>query len=150
MTMVCIVTVLWANRQSFLVAIWWLLPTGGGGIVARILVVDDLSLMRMRIRESLLEAGHQVVEATEGVDAVEKYRSTHPDAVFMDLKMPDMSGIDALKQIREYDPTARITLLTGDAQREIVEDAKKNGAIDFVLKPFTHQRLLDAVTKMLQ
>jgi len=118
--------------------------------LARILVVDDLSLMRMRIRESLLEEGHQVIEATEGVDAVDKYRSTRPDAVLMDLKMPDMNGIDALKQIRAFDPTARITLLTGDAQREVVEDAKINGAIDFVLKPFTHQRLLDAVAKMLR
>ena len=104
----------------------------------------------MRIRESLLEEGHQVIEATEGVDAVDKYRSTRPDAVLMDLKMPDMNGIDALKRIREFDPSARITLLTGDAQREVVEDARINGAIDFVLKPFTHQRLLDAVAKMLR
>jgi two-component system chemotaxis response regulator CheY len=131
-------------------AIPWLITRGGGGIVARILVVDDLSLMKMRIRESLLEAGHQVIEAAEGGDAVGKYRSTRPDAVFMDFKMPDMNGIDALKRIREFDPTARITFLTGDAQRQIVEDAKVNGAIDFILKPFTHERLLDAVAKMLQ
>ncbi|MDA0797059.1 MAG: response regulator [Chloroflexi bacterium] len=131
-------------------AIRWLRSAGGGGTVARIVVVDDLSLMRMRIRESLLEEGHQVIEATEGVDAVDKYRSTRPDAVLMDLKMPDMNGIDALKRIREFDPSARITLLTGDAQREVVEDARINGAIDFVLKPFTHQRLLDAVAKMLR
>jgi two-component system chemotaxis response regulator CheY len=104
----------------------------------------------MRIRESLLEEGHQVIEAAEGGDALDKYRSSRPDAVFMDLKMPDMNGIDALKRIREHDPAARVTLLTGDAQRQIVEDAKINGAIDFVLKPFTHQRLLDAVAKMLQ
>lgn len=106
--------------------------------------------MRMRIRESLLEDGHQVIEAAEGGDAVDKYKSTWPDAVFLDLKMPDMNGIDALKRIREFDPTARITLLTGDAQRQIVEEAKINGATDFVLKPFTHQRLLDAVAKMLR
>ena len=148
--MVCSALVLLAYRQSCPMAIRWLRSAGGGGTVARIVVVDDLSLMRMRIRESLLEEGHQVIEATEGVDAVDKYRSTRPDAVLMDLKMPDMNGIDALKRIREFDPSARITLLTGDAQREVVEDARINGAIDFVLKPFTHQRLLDAVAKMLR
>jgi two-component system chemotaxis response regulator CheY len=117
--------------------------------LARIVVVDDLPLMRMRIRESLLEAGHQVVEATEGGDAIDKYRISHPDAIFMDIKMPDMSGIDALKKLRDIDPKVKVTLITGDAQRELVEEAKLNGVVDFILKPFTHQRLLDAVAKML-
>jgi two-component system, chemotaxis family, chemotaxis protein CheY len=118
-------------------------------MVARIMVVDDLPLMRMRIRESLLVEGHEVVEATEGGDAMEQYRRKRPDAVFMDVRMPDMNGVDALKQMREIDPTARVTLLTGDAQREIVEEAKLAGAVDFILKPFNHQRLIDAVHKML-
>ena len=96
-------------------------------MVARIMVVDDLPLMRMRIRESLLVEGHEVVEATEGGDAMEQYRRKRPDAVFMDVRMPDMNGVDALKQMREIDPTARVTLLTGDAQREIVEEAKTDG-----------------------
>jgi two-component system, chemotaxis family, chemotaxis protein CheY len=117
--------------------------------VARIMVVDDLPLMRMRIRESLLEEGHEVVEATEGSDAMDQYRRRRPDAVFMDIRMPDMNGVDALKGIREIDPTARVTLLTGDAQRAVVEAAKDAGAVDFILKPFTHQRLIDAANRML-
>lgn len=114
------------------------------------MVVDDLPLMRMRIRESLLEAGHEVVEASEGSEAIEFFPQYKPDAVFLDLKMPDMHGVECLRQILQIDPHARVTMVTGDAQRATVESARDVGAVDFILKPFNHQRLLDAVNKMLK
>jgi DNA-binding NtrC family response regulator len=103
----------------------------------------------MRIRESFLEAGHQVVEPTEGGDSIDKYRTSYPDAVRMDIKMPDMSGIDALKKLRAMDHEIKVTLITGDGQRESAGDANLNGFVDFILNPFTHQRLLEAAAKML-
>lgn len=118
--------------------------------MARIMVVDDLPLMRLRIREALVEAGHEVIEATEGREAVEKYESARPDAVLLDIGMPGMDGTEALKQIRTIDPGARVTMLTGDAPRQMVEQARESGAADFMLKPFTNQRLLAAVDSMLR
>ena len=114
------------------------------------MVADGLQLMRTRIRVHLTRAGHEVLEATDGMEAVQKYESVHPDAVLLDIKMTGMDGIDALKQIRSFDPAARVTMLTTDAPREVVEQARDYGATAFILKPFTNQRLLDAVAKMLK
>jgi two-component system, chemotaxis family, chemotaxis protein CheY len=117
--------------------------------MAKILVVDDAAFMRLRAAKLLVEAGHQVLEAENGRMAVETYLRERPDCVLMDITMPEMDGLEALAEIREKDPQARIAMLTAMGQQAIVLDAIKRGAKDFVVKPFAPDRVLAAVAKLL-
>ncbi len=117
--------------------------------MARILVVDDAAFMRLRAAKLLVEAGHQVLEAENGRLAVEVYVREHPDCVLMDITMPEMDGLEALAEIRQNDPHARVAMLTARGQQAIVMDAIKRGARDFVVKPFAPDRVLAAVNKLL-
>jgi two-component system chemotaxis response regulator CheY len=117
--------------------------------MAKILVVDDAAFMRLRAVKLLQEAGHAVLEAENGRVAVEVYNAERPDAVLMDITMPEMDGLDALSAIRKSDPTARVAMLTAMGQQAIVMDAIKRGARDFVVKPFAPDRVLGAVNKLL-
>jgi two-component system chemotaxis response regulator CheY len=111
-------------------------------------VVDDAAFMRMRMSKILTEAGYQVVQAENGLEAVEKYRSEKPDAVLMDITMPEMDGLTALKEIRSLDPTARVAMVTALGQQQIVLEAVKSGAKDFLVKPCEGDRVLAAVSKL--
>jgi two-component system chemotaxis response regulator CheY len=115
----------------------------------KILVVDDAAFMRLRAVKLLVEAGYVVVEAENGRLAVDAYARERPDAVLMDITMPEMDGLEALAEIRKIDPTARVAMLTAMGQQSIVMDAIKRGARDFVVKPFAPDRVLGAVTKLL-
>ena len=115
----------------------------------KILVVDDAAFMRLRAAKLLTEAGHIVVEAENGRQAVEVYARERPDAVLMDITMPEMDGLEALEAIRATYPTARIAMLTAMGQQSIVMDAIKRGARDFIVKPFSPDRVLAAVNKLL-
>jgi two-component system chemotaxis response regulator CheY len=117
--------------------------------MAKILIVDDAAFMRMRAARLLIEAGHVVVEATNGREAIEVYAREKPDCVLMDITMPEMDGLEALVEIRRLDPTARVAMLTAMGQQTIVMDAIKRGARDFVVKPFQPDRVLGAVAKLL-
>jgi two-component system chemotaxis response regulator CheY len=117
--------------------------------MARILVVDDAAFMRLRAAKLLVEAGHQVLEAENGRLAVEVYVRERPDCVLMDITMPEMDGLEALAEIRQQDPHARVAMLTAMGQQAIVMDAIKRGARDFVVKPFAADRVLAAVNKLL-
>ncbi len=117
--------------------------------MAKILVVDDAAFMRLRAAKLLVEAGHQVLEAENGRLAVEVYVRERPDCVLMDITMPEMDGLEALAEIRQRDPHARIAMLTAMGQQAIVMDAIKRGARDFVVKPFAPDRVLAAVNKLL-
>ncbi|HEX8941050.1 MAG TPA: response regulator [Candidatus Limnocylindrales bacterium] len=117
--------------------------------MARILVVDDAAFMRLRTAKVLAEAGHEVLEAENGRLAVEIYRRERPDAVLMDITMPEMDGLEALTEIRSGDPAARVAMLTAMGQQAIVLDAIKRGARDFVVKPFAPDRVLAAVARLL-
>ncbi len=117
--------------------------------MATLLVVDDAAFMRMRCSKLLSDNGYNVVEAENGVQAVIKYREVHPDGVLLDITMPEMDGLAALKEIRKMDPNARVAMVTAMGQQALVIDALKSGAKDFVLKPFQSERVLDAVKKML-
>ena len=97
----------------------------------------------------LASAGHEVVEAADGVEAVDKYEDERPDAVLMDITMPRMDGLNALVSIRRYDPRARVTMLTALAEKNTAITAIKMGARDFVIKPFNEDRILTAVHRML-
>ena len=117
--------------------------------MAKILVVDDAQFMRMRAVKMLTQNGYECIEAENGVEAVDKYKSEKPDAVMLDITMPDMDGLEALKQIQKIDSNAKVTMVTAMGQQSIVMEAIKSGAKDFVVKPFDPNRVLAAVQKML-
>ena len=116
--------------------------------MATILVVDDAAFMRMRTSKILTEAGYSVVQAENGLDAIEKYKEHRPKAVLMDITMPEMDGLTALKHIRELDPEARIAMMTALGQQQVVLEAVKSGAKDFLVKPCDADRVLAAVGKL--
>lgn len=114
-----------------------------------LLVVDDAAFMRMRCSKLLTDNGYNVVEAENGVQAVSKYRELRPDGVLLDITMPEMDGLTALKEIKKLDPNARVAMVTAMGQQSMVIEALKSGARDFVLKPFQSERVLAAVKKIL-
>jgi len=114
------------------------------------MVVDDAAFMRLMIRNILEEAGHTVVcEAENGLEAVDKYKQYHPDLVTLDITMPVMEGLEALRQIRKYDPFAVVIMCSAMGQKPMVIDAIKMGAKDFIVKPVQQDRVLEAVSKAL-
>ena len=116
--------------------------------MATILVVDDAAFMRMRMSKILAEAGYEVIQAENGLEAVEKYKASKPDAVLMDITMPEMDGLTALKEIKSRDPAARVAMVTALGQQQIVLEAVKSGAKDFLVKPCEGDRVLAAVGKL--
>ena len=117
--------------------------------MAKVLVVDDAAFMRVRAAKALTDNGHEVMQAENGLDAVQKYAEWRPDAVLMDITMPEMDGLAALKEIKKIDPAARVAMVTAMGQQAIVMEALKSGAKDFVLKPFQPDRVLAALQKLL-
>ena len=113
-----------------------------------ILVVDDAAFMRMMIKDILTKNGYSVVgEADNGLNAIDKYEELKPDLVTMDITMPEMDGITAVKEIRKKNPNARIIMCSAMGQQAMVIDAIQAGARDFVVKPFQPDRVLEAVAK---
>ncbi|SHE68497.1 two-component system, chemotaxis family, response regulator CheY [Desulfofundulus australicus DSM 11792] len=116
----------------------------------RILVVDDAAFMRMMIKNIVTKSGYEVVgEAENGKQAVEKYAELKPDIVTMDITMPDMDGIEAVKAIKAIDPQASIVMVSAMGQQAMVMDAIQAGARDFIVKPFQQERLLQAIERVL-
>jgi two-component system, chemotaxis family, chemotaxis protein CheY len=116
----------------------------------RILITDDALFMRVTLKNILTQHGYEVVgEATNGAEAVDLYRQLKPDAVTMDITMPEMDGIEAVTEICREDPNARIVMCTAMGQRSMVVDAIRAGARDFVVKPFQPDRVVEALTKLL-
>ena len=113
-----------------------------------VLVCDDAIFMRTMISDILSQAGFEIVgEAESGVQAVEKYRALKPDLVTMDIVMPEMGGIDAVRHICKEHPGARVLMCSAMGQQALVVEAIQAGAKDFVVKPFQPERVLDAITK---
>jgi len=115
----------------------------------KIMVVDDAAFMRMRCSKMLCEKGYEVVEAADGLEALEKYREHTPDAVLLDITMPNLDGLATLKRLMAMDSQARVAMVTAMGQQSMVIDALKSGARDFVVKPFDADRVLAAVEKLL-
>ncbi|MBC7265774.1 MAG: response regulator [Coriobacteriia bacterium] len=115
-----------------------------------VLVVDDAAFMRMMIRDILAKEGYVIHEAVNGRDAVEKYLEVRPDLTTMDITMPEMDGIEALKKIREHDPHARVLMVSAMGQQKLIVEALEAGAMDFLVKPFQPTKVLETVKKCLQ
>lgn len=106
--------------------------------------------MRLVLRRILTQAGHEVVgEGKDGVEAVELYAQKRPDVMTLDIVMPRQNGIESVKQIMEFDPNARIIMVTALGQEAFVLDAIKNGAREFIIKPFRNEEIVKAVMKTL-
>ena len=115
-----------------------------------VLVCDDAIFMRTMISDILTQAGFDIVgEAESGVQAVDKYRQLKPDLVTMDIVMPDMGGIEAVREICKTDPDAKILMCSAMGQQALVVEAIQAGAKDFVVKPFQPSRVLEAVQRVL-
>lgn len=116
----------------------------------KILLVDDAAFMRKMIKDTLSKAGYtELFEAVDGADAVAKYSEVKPDLVIMDITMPNMDGLEALKAIRGNDGNANIVMCSAMGQESMVMDAVRSGAKDFIVKPFKPDRILKTVTTIL-
>ena len=114
-----------------------------------ILICDDAAFMRMMIKDILTKNGYNVVgEAENGAKAVEKYDECKPDLVLMDITMPEMDEIQALRKIKEKDPNAVVIMCSAMGQQAMVIDSIQSGARDFIVKPFQADRVIEAVKKV--
>lgn len=116
-------------------------------VMATVLVVDDAAFMRMRLQKVLTANGHQVIEAGNGAEAVEAYEANRPDVVLMDITMPVMDGLEALRTIKSKFPEAKIIMCSALGQESTVIEAIKSGAKDFIVKPFQPEVVLGAIQK---
>lgn len=118
--------------------------------MSRILIVDDAAFMRMMLKNIVSSSGHEVVgEAVDGEEAVEKYRELRPDLVTLDITMPKMDGLAALKAIVGEDPSAVVVMCSAMGQQSMVIDAIQSGAKDFIVKPFQPERVNECLQKNL-
>ena len=116
----------------------------------KILLVDDAAFMRKMIKDTLVKNGYtEVFEAVDGADAVEKFGEIGPDLVVMDITMPNMDGLEALKAILAKDGSANVVMCSAMGQESMVMDAVRSGAKDFIVKPFKPDRVLKTVTSIL-
>ena len=114
-----------------------------------ILICDDSAFMRMMIKDILTKNGYNIAgEAENGAKAVEKYNELKPDLVLIDITMPEMDGIQALKKIKETDPNASVIMCSAMGQQAMVIESIQSGAKDFIVKPFQADRVLEAVQKV--
>jgi len=117
--------------------------------MSTVMIVDDSHFIRLRLTKLLSQHGYQVVEAKDGEEAVQAYRRQPADAVLMDMAMPRKHGSAALREMRAFDPQARVIMLTGVNQQAVVLRAMQAGAEDFLVKPFDDEQVLKALQKAL-
>lgn len=115
-----------------------------------ILVVDDAAFMRMMIRDILSREGYAIQEAVNGRDAIEKFRDMRPDLVTLDITMPEIDGVEALRAMRQIDPEARVLMVSAMGQQKMIVEALEAGAADFLVKPFQPTKVLHTVKKCLE
>lgn len=111
--------------------------------MSKILIVDDAAFMRLSIRTMLEKNGFEIVgEAENGLEGIQKYKELNPDIVTMDITMPEMTGVDALKVIKAYDPDAKVVMLSAMGQESMVREAVLSGAKSFIVKPFKEEHII--------
>lgn len=118
--------------------------------MAKILVVDDAAFLRMSLKKILAAEDHTIYEASNGIEAITLYQELHPDVVTMDITMPDMDGLEALKRLKQIDPGAKVIMCSAMGQQDKVVTAIQNGAVDFIAKPFQGDRVLASVQRALR
>ncbi len=118
--------------------------------MAKVLIADDAAFIRMKSASLVQLLGHDVLEASNGAEAVAMYAEHHPDAVLLDITMPVMDGIEALKRIMAADPDARVAMVTAIGRQQIIMEAIRAGAKDFVVKPFDTGRIASALAKLVR
>lgn len=115
----------------------------------KIMVVDDAAFMRMMIKDSLTKNGYtNLIEAQDGQIAIDTYQAEKPDLTIMDITMPNVDGLQALQAIKRIDPSAKIVMCSAMGQESMVVDAIRYGALDFIVKPFKPDRILQTVSKI--
>jgi two-component system, chemotaxis family, chemotaxis protein CheY len=118
--------------------------------MAKILVVDDSSLMRLVLKNFITKEGHEVIEAIEGNEAIRKFKSEKPAMVFLDILMPNgLDGISALKEIKKYDSDAKVVMVTSVKEQKEFEEAKKLGVKGYLNKPFSREEITKALKENL-
>lgn len=116
----------------------------------KILIVDDAAFMRMMIKDNLTKAGYsECLEACDGEDAIAKCKESMPDLILLDITMPKMDGIQALREIKQLNPNAKVVMCSAMGQEGMVVEAIKLGAMDFIVKPFKPDRLIQTVKNIL-
>jgi len=114
----------------------------------RILIVDDAAFMRMMIKDILTKNGYEVAgEAENGIRAIDKYKELSPDLVIMDITMPELDGIEAVKEIKKINSESKIIMCSAMGQQAMVIESIQAGARDFIVKPFQAERVVEAVKK---
>lgn len=117
--------------------------------MARVLIVDDAAFMRISIKSMLTKNGYEIAgEAENGKVGVEKYKELSPDIVTMDITMPEMSGLDALREIMKFNPGAKVIMVSAMGQEAMVRDAIISGAKGFIVKPFKEDGIISAIKKL--
>lgn len=117
--------------------------------MANILIVDDAHFMRETLRKILENGGHTVIgDAADGHEAIERYKELEPDLVTMDITMPHMNGVDALKEIRKWHQQAKVVVCSATGQQRVVVEAIESGAKDFIVKPFEENRVLETINRI--
>ena len=119
-------------------------------MAAKVLIVDDAAFMRMMLKDILTKNGYEVVgEAGNGVEALSRYQELTPDLVTMDITMPEMDGIAAVKELKKRDGKAVVVMCSAMGQQSMVIEAIQAGAKDFIVKPFQPERVIDAIQRAL-
>ncbi|MFW5990640.1 MAG: response regulator [Nanoarchaeota archaeon] len=117
--------------------------------MAKIMTVEDSGLIRSIIRKILISEGHEIIEVSSGKDAVIRYEKEKPALVFMDINLPDISGLDATKEIIDFDPSAKVAMCTIVDKDEYKQKAKEIGAKAYLVKPFSRREILDVLNDYL-
>lgn len=114
----------------------------------KVLITDDAAFMRMMLKDILTKNGHEVVgEARNGIEMLQKYDETKPDVVTLDITMPEMDGLTAIKELRKKHPDANVVMCSAMGQQSMVIDAIQSGAKDFIVKPFQAERVIECLAK---
>lgn len=114
------------------------------------IIIDDAAIMRQRLR-SILENDFQIIgEASNGKDGIELYSSLNPDFITLDISMPEMNGLDALKNLISAHPDAKVVIVSAVGQKQIVFEALSMGAKDFIIKPFEPERVLKSIKRLFE
>lgn len=115
----------------------------------KVLIADDAAFMRMMLKDILTKNGHEVVgEAGNGIEMLQKYEETQPDIVTLDITMPEMDGLTAIKELRKKHPEANVVMCSAMGQQSMVIDAIQSGARDFIVKPFQADRVIECLSKL--